>query len=56
MGCSAEVLRGVPLFSNLDDDELRVLAGQVEHKQFAARQRIYRIGGHADRAFVLFSC
>ena len=55
MGCSAEVLRGVPLFSNLDDDELRVLAGQVEHKQFAARQRIYRIGSHADRAYVVVS-
>jgi len=55
MGCSAEVLRGVPLFSNLDDDELRVLAGQVEHKQFASRQRIYRIGSPADRAYVVVS-
>jgi CRP-like cAMP-binding protein len=55
MGCSAEVLRGVSLFSNLDDDELRVLAGQVEHKQFAARQRIYHFGSHADRAYVVVS-
>jgi len=32
-----------------------VLAGQVEHKQFAARQRIYRIGSHAERAYVVVS-
>jgi len=32
MACPKEVLRDVPLFSNLDDDELQVLAEQVELK------------------------
>src|SRR5271165_1939560 len=53
MPCSPEVLREIPLFSNLDDDERRVLAGQVELRQFAARQRIFRIGDPADRAFIV---
>ena len=44
MACSPDQLRGVPLFSNLDDDELRVLAGQVDLKQFAVRQHIFRTG------------
>jgi CRP/FNR family cyclic AMP-dependent transcriptional regulator len=44
MGSSPETLRAVPLFSLLDDDELSVLAGQVEIKKFAPRQRIYKIG------------
>ena len=55
MACAPDVLRGVPLFSNLDDDELRVLAGQVDLKQFAARQHIFRVGDPADRAYVLLS-
>jgi CRP/FNR family transcriptional regulator, cyclic AMP receptor protein len=55
MACSPDVLRGVPLFSNMDSDELQVLAGQVELKQFTARQRIFRIGDPAERAFVLLS-
>ena len=55
MACSAEVLRGVPLFSNLDDDELQVLAGQVELRQFAARQRIFRISDPGERAYIVVS-
>ena len=35
MACDPEVLRKVPLFALLDDDETAVLAGQVELKQFA---------------------
>ncbi len=53
MACNPEVLRDIPLFSNLDDDELRVLATQVELRQFAARQRIFRIGDLADRAYIV---
>jgi hypothetical protein len=44
MACDQEELRHVPLFALLDDDELAVLAGQVEMKKFAARQRIYKMG------------
>ena len=45
MACSAEVLKGVPLFALLDDDETAVLASQVELKTFDPRQRIYKKGG-----------
>jgi uncharacterized membrane protein len=55
MACDPEVLRHVPLFALLDDDELAVLAGQVEVRNFAARQRIYKIGDHSGPAYVLVS-
>jgi CRP/FNR family transcriptional regulator, cyclic AMP receptor protein len=55
MACPPEVLSNIPLFSNLDDDERRVLAGQVELRQFAARQRIFRIGDPADCAYIVVS-
>ena len=53
MACNRDVLKGIPLFSLLDDDELQVLAGQVELKKFAARERIYRMGSSAPQAYVL---
>ena len=43
MPCNPEVLKDVPLFALLDDEEAAVLAGQVEMKRFSARQRIYKI-------------
>ena len=55
MPCSNDVLRQVPLFSLLDDDELSVLAAHVEVRTFAARQRIYKIGDPGERAYVLVS-
>jgi uncharacterized membrane protein len=55
MACEPTILRDVPLFALLDDDELRVLAGQVELRTFAARQRIYKIGDPAGQAYVLVS-
>jgi len=55
MPCDAQILKQVPLFALLDDDEAEVLAGQVELKTFAARQRIYKIGDAAERAFVMVS-
>lgn len=42
MPCDPEALKQVLLFSRLDQDELAVLAGQVELKTFAPRQRITR--------------
>jgi CRP/FNR family cyclic AMP-dependent transcriptional regulator len=55
MTCEPEVLKQVPLFALLDEDESAVLAAQVEVKTFAPRQRIYRIGEADGRAYVLVS-
>src|SRR5579883_316899 len=55
MACSPEVLKNVPLFALLDDDETAVLASQVELKRFAPRQRIYKIGDPGGRAYILVS-
>src|SRR5215467_15656912 len=55
MACDVAQLRGVPLFALLDDDELKVLAAQVELRTFTARQRIYKIGDPAGHAYVLLS-
>src|SRR5437588_1630192 len=55
MACEPEILREVPLFARLDDDETAVLAAQVEVKTFAPRQRIYRIGDAGGRAYVMVS-
>jgi CRP/FNR family cyclic AMP-dependent transcriptional regulator len=55
MPCDVQTIREVPLFALLDDDELAVLAEQVELVQFAARQRIYRINDPGERAYVMIS-
>jgi hypothetical protein len=55
MACDPKLLHDVPLFATMDSDELAVLAGQVELRQFAARQRIFRIGEPGDRAYILLS-
>jgi uncharacterized membrane protein len=55
MACTPEVLRNVPLFALLDDDETAVLASQVELKKFAPRQRIWKIGDPAGSAYVMVS-
>jgi len=55
MACETHILREVPLFALLDDDELAVLAAQVELKSFAPRQRIYKMGDPGELAYVLLS-
>ncbi len=55
MACNPEVLKEVPLFALLDDEETAVLAGQVELKTFAPRQRIYKIGDPGGQAYVMVS-
>jgi uncharacterized membrane protein len=55
MACDPETLRQVPLFALLDDDEIAVLAGQVEVRNFAPRQRIYKIGDAGGRAYIMVS-
>jgi len=53
MACDPEVLKHVPLFALLDDDETAVLAAQVELKNFTPRQRIYKIGDSGGQAYVM---
>jgi uncharacterized membrane protein len=55
MSCDPEALKHVPLFALLDDEETAVLAGQVELKKFAPRQRIYKMGDVAGQAYVMVS-
>jgi len=55
MACNPEVLKHVPLFALLDEDETAVLAGQVELKTFAPRQRIYKMGDAGGQAYVMVS-
>jgi uncharacterized membrane protein len=55
MACHPEVLKRVPLFALLDEEETAVLAGQVEVKTFSPRQRIYKIGDPGGQAYVMVS-
>jgi CRP/FNR family transcriptional regulator, cyclic AMP receptor protein len=55
MTCSPEILRRVPLFSLLDEEETAVLASQVELKTFAPRQRIYKTGDPGGQGYVMVS-
>ncbi len=55
MACNPEVLKHVPLFAQLDEEETAVLAGQVRLKTFSARQRIYKIGDSSGQAYVVVS-
>ena len=55
MACNPEILRDIPLFALLDDEEMAVLAGQVELRTFAARQRIYKMGDPGGQAYVMVS-
>ena len=55
MPCNPDELRHVPLFELLDEEELAVLASQVDIKQFAARQRIFKIDEPSERAYILMS-
>jgi uncharacterized membrane protein len=55
MACDPEVLKHVPLFALLDEEETAVLAGQVQLKTFAPRQRIYKIGDSSGQAYVVVS-
>src|SRR5580692_10050794 len=55
MAYDPTALKQIPLFALLDYDELAVLASQVELKQFAPRQRIYKIGEPGKHAYVMMS-
>jgi len=53
MSCNPEALKHVPLFALLDEEETAVLAGQVELRKFAPRQRIYKMGDNTGQAYVM---
>ncbi len=55
MTSNPDVLKQVPLFALFDDEEIAVLAGQVEMRSFEARQRIYKTGEAGERGYVLVS-
>ena len=55
MPCEVQMLRRVPLFALLDDDEAALLAKQVTITKFDARQRIYKIGEPGKFAYVALS-
>jgi uncharacterized membrane protein len=55
MPCDIDVLKKVPLFALLDDEELAVLAAQTDLRNFAPRQRIYKMGDMARGAYVVVS-
>ena len=55
MACKPELLKAVPLFALLDDEEAAVLASQVDLKNFTPRERIYKIGGPGGLAYVMVS-
>ena len=52
MPCDPEELKHVPLFEKLDDEELAILAQQVELRKFAPRQRIYKMGDPGERGYI----
>src|SRR5260370_27766617 len=55
MACNPETLRKVPLFALLDDEEIAVLASQVELLKFVPRQRIYKTGDAGGRGYIVMS-
>jgi len=55
MACAPEMLRQVPLFALLDDDETAVLAAHVEMRKFSPRQRIWKIGDPTGPSYVMIS-
>jgi|SRR5205823_5304296 len=53
MTCDPSVFEEIPIFSLLDADERAVLAEQVELREFAPRQRIYKVGDPGGKAFII---
>jgi len=53
VACEPELLRAVPLFSLLDDDERSVLAARVDVRKFGKLERIYRRGDAGNCGYVV---
>lgn len=50
-----EALRGVPLFEDLTDDELGLLASRCAERRLAAREKVFEEGDPADGLYVIES-
>ena len=48
-----ELLSGLPLFSGLDNDQLRLIAFGAEHRQVATGQALFREKAPAECAYVI---
>ncbi len=55
MACQPEMLKRVPLFALLDEEETAVLATQVGYRQFMPRERIYKMGDAGGQAYIVVS-
>lgn len=53
MASKPEVLKHVPLFSLLNEEEINVLSAQVELREFQPRQRIYKMGDSSKLAYIV---
>ena len=53
MACTSDVLKEIPLFGLLDEDERAILAAQVDLREFKPNQRIYKAGDPAGGAFIM---
>ena len=49
------VLRGVPLFAGLTDDQLRLLAFGAEHRRLRKGETLFRAAARSDAGFVVVS-
>jgi len=47
------MLREIPLLSRMDEEELQVLAAEVDVRDFAPRERIFRLGEPATAVFLV---
>ncbi|KQT52035.1 cyclic nucleotide-binding protein [Aureimonas sp. Leaf454] len=47
------VLKRVPLFAELDGDQLRLLAFGAEHRRLRQGETLFRLGARADAGFVV---
>jgi len=55
MPCDPRLLKQVPLFALLDDEETALLAQTVDVRGYVPRQRIYRMGDAGGQGYVLVS-
>jgi len=50
-----DILRPIPLFHMLDEEELRTLAKELDEKHFLAGQKIFSMGDLGDKMYIVES-
>lgn len=53
--CNPSTLKSVPLFSNVDDDQIAAMLPMMQHRSYRARASILRAGESADGLYVILS-